>query len=226
MGRSPWTARDALVPLPEAEAGASARARAPAPRSAANCIDLSQADSHPLLFEALSSVWSKRSLAALATRVGMQDERAPDNSPARVLVADGNVVNRKAAVRMLESLGMRADVSANGREAVEMLRLLPYDLVLMDCQVPFMNGQEAAIEIRKREPAGGRHTPIIAMTAETGADCLDGCLASGMDDILRKPIRREDLTATLHRWLPADREKQLQVGRVAALTEAGMKTID
>jgi CheY-like chemotaxis protein len=178
------------------------------------------------LFEALSSAWSKRSLATLATRVEMQADPAPDNSPARVLVADGNVVNRQAAVRMLESLGMRADVSANGCEAVEMLRLLPYDLVLMDYQMPFMNGQEAAIEIRKREPAGGRRTPIIAMTAETGADCLDGCLASGMDDILRKPIRREDLTATLRRWLPADREKQLQVGRVAPLTDAGMKITD
>ena len=166
------------------------------------------------LFEALSSAWSKRSLAALAAQVETLAERAPDHSPARVLVADDNVINQKVAVRMLESLGMRADVSANGREAVEMLRLQPYDLVLMDCQMPFMNGQEAAIEIRKREPPD-RHTPIIAMTADTGADCLDGCLASGMDDMLLKPIRMEELRATLHRWLPADREKQFQVGDAA-----------
>jgi two-component system sensor histidine kinase EvgS len=96
-----------------------------------------------------------------------------------------------------------------------MLLLLPYDLVLMDCQMPFMNGPEAAIEIRQREPPD-RHTPIIAMTAETGAECLDDCLACGMDDILLKPIRMETLRATLHRWLPADREKHLQVGDTTA----------
>jgi CheY-like chemotaxis protein len=163
------------------------------------------------LLEALSSAWSRRSLAALATQVQRHAGRAPDHSPARVLVADDNAANRKAAVGMLESLGLRADVSANGREAVDMLRLLPYDLVLMDCQMPFMNGQEAAIEIRKREPPDHR-TPIVAMTAETGATCLDDCLASGMDDILLKPVRREKLMATLHRWLPAGQEKRLPVG--------------
>jgi CheY-like chemotaxis protein len=110
---------------------------------------------------------------------------------------------------MLESLGLRADVSANGREAVEMLRLLPYDLVLMDCKMPFMNGQEAATEIRKREPPG-RHTPIIAMTAETGPDCLDSCLASGIDDLMLKPIRMEVLMSALHRWLPAEHEEHWQ----------------
>jgi CheY-like chemotaxis protein len=163
------------------------------------------------LLEALSSAWSRRSLAALAAQVEQHAGRAPDHSPARVLVADDNAANRKAAVCMLESLGLRADVSANGREAVDMLRLLPYDLVLMDCQMPFMNGQEAAIEIRKREPPDHR-TPIVAMTAETGADCLDECLASGMDDILLKPVRREKLMATLHRWLPAGPERRLPVG--------------
>jgi two-component system sensor histidine kinase/response regulator len=162
------------------------------------------------LLEALSSAWSRRSLAALAAQVEQHAGRAPDHSAARVLVADDNAANRQAAVRMLESLGLRADVSANGREAVDMLRLLPYDLVLMDCQMPFMNGQEAAIEIRKREPPD-RRTPIVAMTAETGADCLDDCLASGMDDILLKPVRREKLMATLHRWLPAGQEKRLPV---------------
>jgi signal transduction histidine kinase/CheY-like chemotaxis protein len=166
------------------------------------------------LFEALSSRWSQRSLAALAIQVEQHAGRAPDCSPARVLVADDNAANRKAAVRMLESLGLRADVSANGREAVEMLRLLPYDLVLMDCQMPCSNGQEAAIEIRKREPPD-RHTPIVAMTAETGADCLDDCVASGIDDILLKPVRREELMATLRRWLPAGQEKHLPVSGAA-----------
>jgi CheY-like chemotaxis protein len=154
---------------------------------------------------------SRRGLAALAAQVEQHAGRAPDHSPLRVLVADDNAANRQAAVRMLESLGVRADVSANGREAVDMLRLLPYDLILMDCRMPLMNGQEAAIEIRKREPPDHR-TPIVAMTAETGADRLDECLASGMDDILLKPVRREKLMATLHRWLPGGPERRLPVG--------------
>jgi len=163
------------------------------------------------LFEVLSSAWSKRSLAALAAQLEPRDGGAPDHPPARVLVADHNAANRRVAVRMLESLGLKADVSADGREAVEMLLMLPYDVVLMDCQMPFMSGPEAAIEIRRREPPD-RHTPIIAMTAETGADCLDDCLACGMDDILLKPVRMETLRAALRRWLPADREKQMQAG--------------
>src|SRR5208283_4131467 len=83
----------------------------------------------------------------------------------RVLVAEDNVVNQRVAVRMLEKLGVRADVAANGREAVEMFELLPYDAVFMDCQMPEMNGYEAATEIRRRE-GGQRHIAIIAMTEE------------------------------------------------------------
>ena len=183
-------------------------------------LDCAHVDALPVKPVRQSRLWawsgagSKRSLAALATRVEQPAGRLPDHSSARVLVADDNAANRKAAVRMLESLGLRADVSANGREAVEMVRLLPYDLVLMDCEMPFRNGQEAAIEIRKRE-SPDRRTPIVAMTVETGADCLDDCLASGMDDILLKPIRREQLRATLHRWLPAGTEKHLSVGGAA-----------
>ena len=129
------------------------------------------------------------------------DEGAPDHA-ARVLVADGNVINQKAAVHMLESLGVRADVSANGPEAVAALLRSSYDLVLLDCQMPFSNGLDAAIEIRRSE-SPLRRTPIIAMTAEAGADCLDDCLASGVDDILLKPVRLEMLAATLRRWIPA-----------------------
>jgi CheY-like chemotaxis protein len=129
-------------------------------------------------------------------------ELAPNSCTARVLVADGNAINRKAAVCMLKNLGLQADVAANGCEAVEMLRLRPYDLVLVDCRMPLMDGIEAAGEIRKREPPHCR-TPIVAMTVETGPDCLDRCLASGIDDLLRKPVRFAELTAALHRWLPA-----------------------
>ena len=154
------------------------------------------------LFEALARARSRRGLAALAVQVGWQAGHSPGSPAARVLVADDNAINQKVAVRMLEGLGLEADVSASGRAAVEMVRLKPYDLVLMDWQTPSTGGGEAAMEIRKGEPPE-RHTPMIAMTVETGADCLDGCLASGMDDILRKPIRMEELSAMLRRWIPA-----------------------
>ena len=160
------------------------------------------------LSEALSNAWSRRALKALAAQVEMLSQPASNHSPARVLVVDDNAISQQVAVRMLESLGLRADVSANGLEAVEMSRLLPYDLVLMDCLMPSMNGQEAATAIRKREPPG-RRTPIVAMTAEDGADCLDSCLASGIDDLMLKPIRMEVLMSTLHRWLPAERDNLL-----------------
>ena len=164
------------------------------------------------LFEALSSARSKRGLASLAARVGSQAELSPDRAAVRVLVADDNATNQKVAVSMLQNLGLHADLSAGGWAAVEKLRSKAYDLVLMDWQVPSTGVQEAAMEIRKREPPD-RHIPIIAMTAETSADCLDDCLASGMDDILRKPIRMEDLSAALRRWIPADGKKQLPAGR-------------
>jgi CheY-like chemotaxis protein len=141
----------------------------------------------------------------------------PEHSPARVLVADDNVISQRAALRMLGSLGLRADASANGREAVEMLLTLPYDLVLMDCQMPLMDGLDAAIEIRKREPPD-RHTAIVAMTAETGADFLDDCLASGIDDILVKPVRIEELRAAVLRWLPSGPVPPAGIPRARTLT--------
>jgi CheY-like chemotaxis protein len=150
--------------------------------------------------------------SGLAT-ISSDVERQVDHSVARVLVADDNAVNQRAVVRMLGRVGLRADVSVNGREAAERVRSLGYDLVLMDCQMPIMNGHDAATEIRKQEPAD-RHTPIVAMTADADGDCLNRCLESGMDDLLLKPIRMEELTALLCRWLPSYQENDLPVGSV------------
>jgi CheY-like chemotaxis protein len=131
-------------------------------------------------------------------------EPALSGSTSRVLVAGGSPINRSAAACMLENLGLQADVAADGSEAVERLRMRAYDLVLVDCRMPWMEGIETAGEIRKHELPHCR-TPIVAMTAETGADCLDRCLSNGIDDLLRKPIRFAELAAALHRWLPATR---------------------
>ena len=102
---------------------------------------------------------------------------------------------------MLENLGCRVDVAANGKEAVEMLELLPYDVVFMDCEMPEMDGYEATAEIRRRHESR-RHVPIVAMTAKAIQGDREHCLTSGMDDYISKPVRLEDLQAALERWVP------------------------
>ena len=114
----------------------------------------------------------------------------------RVLVAEDNVVNQKVAVKMLERLGLWVDVAADGREAVELWEKLPYDLAFLDCQMPRMDGYEAAAEIRKRE-APGKRMAIVAMTAE--ALGRQRCLDAGMDDFLLKPVKLDKLAATIEK---------------------------
>jgi signal transduction histidine kinase/CheY-like chemotaxis protein len=118
----------------------------------------------------------------------------------RVLVADDNAVNQRVAVRMLEKFGLRADVARNGQEVVRMLRTLPYDAVFMDCQMPEMDGYEAAREIRRREKPG-QHIAIIAMTAEALAGAREQCVSAGMDDYIAKPVMLRDLSRAIEKWL-------------------------
>jgi two-component system, sensor histidine kinase and response regulator len=121
----------------------------------------------------------------------------------RVLIAEDNVVNQRVAVRMLEKLGLRPDVAADGWEVVELFEMLEYDLILMDCQMPRMDGYEATREIRRREPLG-RHTLIVAMTAEAIDGARERCLAAGMDGYISKPICFADLSEILNRCQLAD----------------------
>ena len=127
--------------------------------------------------------------------------RTLNGDPVRVLVAEDNVVNQKVAVKLLEKLGIRADVAADGREAVELCAMLPYDLIFMDCQMPEMDGYAATAEIRQRQGANGRPA-IIAMTAEVMEGCREHCIASGMDDYISKPVRRDDIIEALKKWVP------------------------
>ena len=117
------------------------------------------------------------------------------------MVAEDNPVNQKLIVRLLEKLGHQADVAANGLEAVEAISQLGYSIVLMDCQMPEMDGFEATAEIRKRDEQDGIHTPVIAVTAHAMKGDRERCLAAGMDDYVSKPVRSEDLKAALDRWL-------------------------
>jgi len=119
----------------------------------------------------------------------------------RVLLAEDSLVNQKVATRMLEGLGCTVELARDGREALRRTEDSSFDVVLMDCHMPVMDGFEATLRIREAE-ANGRHLPIIAVTATTLARDRDRCLAVGMDDFLSKPICYADLSDMLTRWAP------------------------
>ncbi|MDQ3509688.1 MAG: PAS domain S-box protein [Actinomycetota bacterium] len=120
-----------------------------------------------------------------------------------VLVAEDNLVNQKVAARMLERIGYRAEVAANGLQALEAIKEKTYAAILMDVQMPEMDGYEATAEIRSLEAGGSRRTPIIAMTANAMQGDRESALASGMDDYLSKPVKTEELLDALKEWAPA-----------------------
>jgi len=116
--------------------------------------------------------------------------------PLRILLAEDNVVNQKLALRLLQQMGYRADLASNGLEAIESIERQTYDLVLMDVQMPEMDGLEATRRIVARRPAAERPR-IVAMTANAMQGDREACLAAGMDDYLTKPIRIDELVAAL-----------------------------
>jgi CheY-like chemotaxis protein len=118
--------------------------------------------------------------------------------PLRILLAEDNAVNQKLALRLLERLGYRADVAANGLEAIHALERQVYDVVFMDVQMPELDGLEATRQICARWTRNERPR-IIAMTANALTEDREACLAAGMDDYLAKPIRVEELVAALNR---------------------------
>jgi PAS domain S-box-containing protein len=143
-------------------------------------------------------------------RTSLPAPSAPEPMPAapasfaqcRVLLAEDNLVNQRVAVAVLNKLGVRPVLAGNGQEACDAAAREIFDLVLMDCQMPVMDGFQATRAIRAQEPEG-RRVPILAMTANAMPGDRERCLEAGMDDYLAKPIGIRDLKDALQRWLPA-----------------------
>src|SRR5208337_1388420 len=146
-----------------------------------------------------------------------------------VLLAEDNEINQKVAKTMLLTLGLDVDVVANGREAINALDLKSYDLILMDCQMPEVDGYEASRMIRSKEAALATgadkpHIPIIALTAHAMEGDRELCLAAGMDDYLSKPFNSKGLSELIERWLPGRKTGETEcLSEVnAVLTLAGL----
>jgi len=160
----------------------------------------------PHIFQALTNALSKPFGAhipvpapANAASPGVVGRDKAEVATLRVLVADDDVVNQKVAARMLGTAGIRPDMAANGLEAIAMHRRMPYDVILMDCQMPGMNGCEATAEIR-RLGHKSRRPAVITMTAEPTAGLPDRCLVCGRDDYIAKPVKAEEVVDALRRW--------------------------
>ena len=139
--------------------------------------------------------------ARAASRSPQAQARQPQQitiGPLRILVVEDNAVNQKVAVRMLEREGHSVEVAGNGREALDALARETFQLVVMDIQMPEMDGFEATMAIRARERVSGGHLPILAMTAHAMTGDPERCLAAGMDDFIAKPVRKADLLQAIH----------------------------
>ncbi len=120
-----------------------------------------------------------------------------------ILIAEDNAINQKVIERMVQKLGYRVKLVANGRDAIDALSRDVYELIFMDCQMPEMDGFEACREIRKNE--GSSRIPIIAITANAMKGDRERCLAAGMDDYVSKPFKQDDLRVVIERWMPIAR---------------------
>jgi CheY-like chemotaxis protein len=168
------------------------------------------------LYDCLASA-DRSSIAKLSTPFDFcpNQQAAPPALQGRVLLAEDNPVNQEVAHGILEILGYRVDIVATGCEAIAALMHTEYDIVLMDCEMPEMNGLEATRTIRQQEAEGvTKRLPIIALTAHALQEHQEMCMQAGMDDYLSKPFSLEQLHTILARWLP----------RPAPYQEAGSDT--
>jgi two-component system sensor histidine kinase/response regulator len=136
----------------------------------------------------------------MITRYSLQNDETTRRS-LNILVAEDNVVNQKLAMKLLEKRGHKVTLAGNGREALAAVGKKPFDLVIMDVQMPVMDGLEATAQLREREELTGQHQPVIAMTALVMKGDRERCMAAGMDGYLSKPIRPQELDEVLERYI-------------------------
>jgi CheY-like chemotaxis protein/HPt (histidine-containing phosphotransfer) domain-containing protein len=192
-------------------------------------LPLEEADAQPELpqphtSEQNSTIPSMEELPA-SERLRVPDAGAALESGTLILLVEDNAINQKVATLQLHKLGFATHAVENGQVAVDALETLPYGLVLMDCQMPVMDGFEATHLIRKSERESGRHIPIIAMTANAMQGDRERCLQAGMDDYLSKPINPRELSAALARWMPGARSV-IENPPSTAASDADMHTND
>ena len=156
----------------------------------------------------LTSKQRKRSLDSKVQKAPEAGDVLSLPDTVRILLVEDNPVNQRVALAMLKKLGFQTDVVANGREAVKALQTVPYDLVLMDCQMPEMDGFEATRAVRQKESAASSPCiPIIAMTASAMQADREKCLQAGMSDFIAKPVQQGELAEMLARWLAISRTR-------------------
>ncbi|MBW8904540.1 MAG: response regulator [Betaproteobacteria bacterium] len=156
-----------------------------------------------VLYECLVNVLSGRSQdPAAAPATTATTSRAPAGLRGRILLVEDNLINQQVALGILQIQGYSVTVANNGKEALESHSQGGFDLILMDCHMPEMDGFEATVELRKREQASGKRLPIVALTANAMAQDREECLNAGMDDHLAKPFSMQTMQEMLDRWMP------------------------
>ena len=194
-----------------------------------------------------SSPSSERASPPLTTRHSVEKFQAPDQC--HILLAEDNIVNQKVAIRMLQNLGYQVDVVSNGQKAIVAVERTAYDLVLMDCQMPEIDGLEATRKIRElekgkreKEEVGNNELteanppsdisllpshsriPIIALTANALSEDREACFQAGMDDFLSKPVRLEELSTMITKWVPQRTTNKKQAQPMTVLSKKNAST--
>ena len=187
--------------------GTEARASDEQLRTAGITAALTKPVGQAELNDALNMAFAQKALSlpralktSPANRKKITDIPLAARAAVRVLLAEDNFLNRKLTLTQLEKLGLAATAVSNGKEVIEAVNRERYDIIIMDCQMPMMDGYEATLEIRRREKTSAHRHHIIAMTANAREGDREKCLASGMDDYLAKPTRHEDLSESIARF--------------------------
>jgi len=180
------------------------------------------------LFNIIKNITSKR-VEDEAKTIGADKDnlkQLPCESPGRrrVLLVEDNVVNQQVASAILVKTGYQVVVAENGKEAVDLTENSQYDIIIMDCQMPIMDGMEATRKIRQREDKRGLpRTPIIAITANALDGDRNACLAAGMDDYLPKPLHKDALIRTIEKWSAPNMEQAQNDDRYCMKTVESLK---